>query len=200
VSSISFSLRSSVDHVFRSSFSFVLRSSLSFAFRSSLSSINQHQENKQELFYVERARRLKKNRAQREKKNRVRREKNDRARQLQKNHSTTQNELLKRRNLLKIEIVRRTTLLHDLKTKKKEREQKKEKKNRLRQSNKQFFEFFQCSHSFVIDLTMFLMNEKSFIDFSKKSRMIDVLIRSSKNAFINTFSFFQNVDVDSFIN
>jgi hypothetical protein len=43
------------------------------------------------------------------------------------------------------------------------------------------------------------MNEKSSIDFSKKSWMIDVLIRSSTNVFINMFSF-QNVDVDSFIN
>jgi hypothetical protein len=44
------------------------------------------------------------------------------------------------------------------------------------------------------------MNEKSFIDFSKKSRMIDVLIRSWRNAFINMSSSFQDVDVDSFIN
>jgi hypothetical protein len=200
VSSISSSSRLNVDHVLRSSFSFILRSSFSSVFRSNLSSVNQHQENEQESLYVEKARRLKKNRVRREKKNRVRREKNDRIRQLQKNHSTTQNEFLKRRNLLKIEIARRTTLLHDLKTKKKEREQKRKKEKRLRQSSVEFFEFFQCSHSSAIDLTMLLMNEKSFIDLSKKSRMTDVFIRSSKNAFINTTSSFQDVDVDSFIN
>ncbi len=207
MSSISSFSRSSVDHV--------SRSSSSSALRSSLSSAHQHQENEQGSLYVEKARRLKKNRARREKKNRVRREKknqvrrekknrvrrekNDRVRQLQKSQSTTQNELLKRRNLLKIEIARRTTLLHDLKRKTKEREQKREKEERLRQSSEQFFEFSQCSHSSAIDLTVLSMNEESSIDFSKKSRMTDVLIRSSRNALISMSSSFQDVDVDSFI-
>jgi aspartate oxidase len=144
-------------------------------------------------------RREKKNQVRREKKNRVRREKNDRARQLQKSQSTTQNELLKRRNLLKIEIARRTTLLHDLKRKTKEREQKRKKEERLRQSSEQLFEFSQCSHSSAIDLTVLSVNEKSSIDLSKRSRMTDALIRSSRDALTNMSSSFQDVDVDSFI-
>jgi hypothetical protein len=107
---------------------------------------------------------------------------------LQINDQTTQNDVLKTQNALQKEIIRRETYLRELKMKSQER---------LRQSNEFFFEFFE---SFAIDLIVLSANEKSFIDSFEKSRMSDVLIRSSRNAFINKFSSLQDVDVDSFIN
>jgi hypothetical protein len=107
---------------------------------------------------------------------------------LQINDQTTQNDVLKTQNALQKEIIRRETYLRELRMKNQER---------LRQSSEFFFEFFESS---AIDFTVLSANEKSFIDFLEKSRMSDVLIRSSRNAFISKSSFLQDVDVDSFIN
>jgi hypothetical protein len=122
------------------------------------------------------------------KNDRARRKKTNRVRQLQINDQTTQDDVLKTQNALQKEITRRETYLRELRMKNQER---------LRQSSELFFEFFESS---AIDLTVFSANEKSFIDLFEKSRMFDVLIRSSKNAFISKSSSFQDVDVDSFIN
>jgi hypothetical protein len=87
----------------------------------------------------------------------VRREKNDQARQLQNNDQTIQDDVLKTQNALKKKIARRETYLRELKMK---------GQKRLRQSSEDFSQF---SQSFAIDLTVLSMNEKSSIDFSKKS-------------------------------
>jgi uncharacterized protein with gpF-like domain len=121
------------------------------------------------------------------KNDRIRRKKTDRARQLQINDQTTQDDVLKTQNALQKEIIRRETYLRELRMKSQER---------LRQSSELFFEFFE---SFAIDLIVLSANEKSSIDSLEESRMSDVLIRSSRNAFISKSSFLQNVDVDSFI-
>jgi hypothetical protein len=122
------------------------------------------------------------------KNDRVRRKKTNRVRQLQINDQTIQDDVLKTQNALQKEITRRETYLRELRMKSQER---------LRQSSELFFEFFE---SFAIDFTVLSANEKSFIDSFEKSRMFDVLIRSSKDAFTSKSSFFQDVDVDSFIN
>ncbi len=91
-------------------------------------------------------------------------------------------------NILQKKITRRETLIRELQNK---------SEQRRRKLSESFFEFFLL---FSIDLTVFSNDEKSSINLSKKSQITNVLTRSSKDVFISMFSFFQIVDVDSFIN